>query len=111
MSSEGNEAVVRSLYEAENKQNLAFLDELLAPDYVDHTLQWRGLEAIGEWRESMTMVYKGFPDWHETVEDIIAEGDKVWLRITCTGTHRRVSWTSSYWQEDNIDICLNLAYS
>jgi len=87
LSLEENKVIIRSLYEAENKQNLALLDELLAPDYVDHTLQWRGLEAVEKWRKSMTMVYKGFPDWHETVEDIIAEGDRVWVRITCTGTH------------------------
>jgi len=30
---------------------------------------------------------KGFPDCHETLEDIIAEGDKVWHRFTTTGTH------------------------
>ena len=33
------------------------------------------------------MGLKAFPDWHETIEDIIAEGDKVWIRITYTGTH------------------------
>jgi predicted ester cyclase len=31
--------------------------------------------------------FKGFPDWHEAIEDIIAEGDKVWVRLTYTGTH------------------------
>ena len=29
----------------------------------------------------------GVPDWHETIEDIIAEGDKVWVRLAYTGTH------------------------
>ena len=29
-----------------------------------------------------------FPDWLETVEDIIAEGDKVWVRLNYTGTHK-----------------------
>lgn len=29
----------------------------------------------------------GFPDLHVTIEDIIAEGDKVWIRLTQTGTH------------------------
>jgi predicted ester cyclase len=33
------------------------------------------------------MGLKAFPDWHETIEDIIAEGDKVWIRLTYTGTH------------------------
>ena len=29
-----------------------------------------------------------FPDWHETIEDIIAEGDKVWVFLTYSGTHK-----------------------
>jgi predicted ester cyclase len=33
------------------------------------------------------MAFKAFPDWHETIEDIIAEGDKVWIRVKTTGTH------------------------
>ena len=33
------------------------------------------------------MFIKGFPDFHETIEDIIAEGDKVWVRFKFTGTH------------------------
>ena len=35
----------------------------------------------------MKMFYKGFPDLHTTIEDIIAEGDKVWIRVKATGTH------------------------
>ena len=34
------------------------------------------------------MLIKGFPDFHMTIEDIIAEGDKVWVRTTNTGTHK-----------------------
>jgi len=33
------------------------------------------------------MFFKAFPDFHETIEDIIAEGDKVWVLLTYTGTH------------------------
>ena len=33
------------------------------------------------------MFYRSFPDSHETIEDMIAEGDKVWVRIRGTGTH------------------------
>jgi len=33
-------------------------------------------------------MFNAFPDFHETVEDIIAEGDKVWTRSTVTGTHK-----------------------
>ena len=84
MSLEENKAIVRNLYEAINKQNLALLCELYAPDYVNHTLQLRGLESL---KQFMTIIFNAFPDWHETIEDITAEGDKVWIRYKATGTH------------------------
>jgi len=73
------------LFEAYNEQNLDELDKLLTPDYVDHLLQLRSLESF---KQFYTQFYKGFPDTHSTIEDIIAEGDKVWTRSTVTGTHR-----------------------
>jgi len=84
LSLEKNKAIVRRFIEEWNKRNLAALDEFTAADYFDPSLQVRGLEA---YKQLLTMVLKGFPDWHETIEDIIAEGDKVWVRYTATGTH------------------------
>jgi len=83
MSLEENKAIVRRHIEEYNKHNFDSLEEFIAPDYFDHTNQ------VG--REGVIQLFKegriGFPDWHETIEDIIAEGDKVWLRLTYTGTH------------------------
>jgi len=45
MSLEENKAIVRRLIEAENMKDLALLDESIAPDYVDHILQLRGMEG------------------------------------------------------------------
>jgi len=84
MSLEENKAIIRRFFEAVNKRDAALLDELMAPDYVDHALQLRGLEAN---KQAFLQTYKGFTDWHETVEDIIAEGDKVWVRFKGMGTH------------------------
>ena len=83
MSLEENKAIVRRFIEAYNKRNLDSLDEFMAPDYFDHTHQV-GPEGV---KQLMNMGFKAFPDWHETIEDIIAEGDKVWVRVTYTGTH------------------------
>jgi len=85
MSLEKNKAIVRKMFEAFNKQDLASLGELIAPDYVDHPRQFRSLES---YKQHLTMFYKSFPDSHETIEDIVAEGDKVWIRLKGTGTHR-----------------------
>ncbi|MCP8308386.1 MAG: ester cyclase [archaeon] len=84
MSLEENKAIVRRLFEVFNKHNLALLDELIALDYVDHPRQLRGLES---YKQHLTMFYKSFPDTLETVEDIIAEGDKVWIHLKGTATH------------------------
>lgn len=83
MSLEENKAIVRRFIEAYNKRNLDLFDDLLAPDYFDHTSKV-GVEGL---KQLMNMAFKAFPDFHETIEDIIAEGDKVWARITFTGTH------------------------
>jgi len=74
VSLEENKAVVRRLYEAANKRNLAVSDEIIAPDYVDYINQIRGLESL---KKSMTMFWNGFPDIHWSIEYIIAEKDKV----------------------------------
>ena len=84
MSLEKNKAIVCSLVEAFNKHNLASLLDFVAPDFIDHTRQLRGLDTI---KQYLTMVYKNFPDYHATIEDIIAEGDKVWILEKCTMTH------------------------
>ena len=84
MSLEENKAVIHGLYEAYNKHNVALLDKFIALDYVHHAQKLRGLESVKEYE---AMIYKGFPDLHDTIEDIIAEGDKVWVRVKVTGTH------------------------
>ena len=85
MSLEENKVVVRKVTEAENKKDLTVLDELIAPDYVDYTLQLQGPQG---YKEFLTVLFKAFPDWHETIEDLIAEGDKVCVRLTInTGIH------------------------
>ena len=84
MSLENNKAIIRSVYEAANKHNLALMLEFTAPDYVDHTAQLRGLESF---KQTETMFLKGFPDVHVTIEDITAEGDRVWVHLKYEGTH------------------------
>jgi predicted ester cyclase len=79
-----NKAIIRSLYEADNKKDLSILDELLSPDFFEITLQMRGPEAYKQFEMSF---FKGFPNWYETINDIIAEGDKVWVYFKATGTH------------------------
>jgi len=83
MSLEKNKALFRKANEAINKRDLTVLDAFMASDYVDHTNQLRGREDV---KQFYTGAFKDFPDFHRTIEDIIAEGDKVWVRFKITGT-------------------------
>jgi len=87
MSLEENKAIIRKMVEASNKNDLAvinaMLDEFMAVDFVDHTSQLQGREKS---KQEYAMVLKDYPDLHRTIEDIIAEGDKVWFLEKVTGT-------------------------
>jgi len=75
MSLEENKAIVRRFVESYNKQNLDLSDDLVSPDCVDPDYpQMQSREAL---KQIMNMFFKAFPDFHENIEDIIAEGDKV----------------------------------
>ena len=87
MSLEEKKALVRRMVEASNNKDPAvidaLLDELMAPEFVDHHGQIRGRENV---KKAYTMMLKAYPDIHRTIEDIIAEGDKVWWLEKVTGT-------------------------
>ena len=91
MSTEENKAVVRRFYEVHNKGKealMAALEELYAPDYVLHgTGLFSDMDLAGL-KQQCTAWWTVFPDWHYTLEDLIAEGDKVVSRLTIRGTHR-----------------------
>jgi predicted ester cyclase len=84
VSADENKAIVRRFMEAYNNRQLDIFDELVAEDYIDHVFEQRGREYL---RQLFTMAFEAFPDWYEAIEDIIAEGDRVWVRVKATGTH------------------------
>ena len=65
----------RFVEEVFNKKNVDVLDELMDFTVVEH-------------KEEITAFLGAFPDLHVTVEDLIAEGDKIVGRVTLTGTHQ-----------------------
>ena len=87
--SEENKAVLRRWYEeCFNKKNLAIIDELIAPNCVEHNAfpgQAPGIEGV---KQTIGMFLAAFPDMRVTVDDMIAEGDKVAVRYSGRGTHR-----------------------
>ena len=85
---EANKALtLRYWEEVANKGNLDLIEEICAPDYVCHEVDQDicGPEGV---RQFIFMLRAAFPDLHVTVEDVIAEGDKIVQRWTGRGTHQ-----------------------
>jgi len=90
MSVEENKAILRRMYEEiHNKGNLAAADEFVASEFVDHNPPGPGVPPGPEGvKQGLGMFRAAFSDFHATIEDMIAEGDKVVARLTITGTHK-----------------------
>lgn len=89
MSAEKNKAVILRLAEAVNKGNLELVDEIFASDYVRHDPSGL-LGDVGreEYKQVFANLRRAFPDAHWTMEDLLADGDKVIARWTFAGTHK-----------------------
>jgi steroid delta-isomerase-like uncharacterized protein len=87
MSTEENKALVHRGWEAFNKRNWAGFEEDCAPDYVLHGAGGFPDMDLAGFKQLTTAFFTAFPDMHATVEDVIAEGDKVVARVTFRGTH------------------------
>jgi steroid delta-isomerase-like uncharacterized protein len=88
MSTEANKTLVRRFWEGVfNQKNLAVIDEVCTADCVLHdpTGPIQGREAL---KQFIGMYLGAFPDFHISIEDVVAEGDKVAVRHTTTATHQ-----------------------
>jgi steroid delta-isomerase-like uncharacterized protein len=87
--SDQNKAVARAIFDAFNSGDLDSLDDVVAPHSVDHDpynpFREEGREGL---KKVIGMYRQAFPDLQITVDDQIAEGDKVVTRWTATGTHQ-----------------------
>ena len=92
MSIVENKALARRSFEAFNQRDLSAADEIYAPSYMLHSPIAPPDLPIGS--EGVRQQHAGylaaFPDEQITVEDLIAEGDRVAVRVTVRGTHRGI---------------------
>jgi serine phosphatase RsbU (regulator of sigma subunit)/predicted ester cyclase len=110
VSAEENEALVRRYFEeAWVKRNLAAVDELMVPNYVEHQIPDGRLPSRHSLKQLLGMYYKAFPDMKSVLHDILAQGDRVmyrwsvsathlgdWLGIPPTGNHMRATGITIY---------------
>ena len=107
MSTEISKALVRREYEdGVNQKDFGIRDSVLASNYIAHFPGLPPLQGIEAFRQFTSGFFAAFPDLQTTIEDLIAEGDKVAIRQTWHGTHKgnflgipptgkRVSFTST----------------
>jgi predicted ester cyclase len=85
---EANIAVVRTLVErVVNGRDDAGLDEVLSDDFVAHDVGPGMPPGKDGMRALLRAWRRAFPDWHDTLEDVVAQHDLVVMRITASGTH------------------------
>ncbi len=85
--SEQNKALVRRLLEEDISQGLPIADEIIHPNFYDHTNP-PGMERGIEGHTAVVALFRSvFPDREWRIDDLIAEGDKVVARTTLRGTH------------------------
>jgi steroid delta-isomerase-like uncharacterized protein len=89
VSTEANKAIVWQFVErVQNGGDLAALDVLAAPGYVNHSAP-PGVPSDREGLKQLTALFRtAFPDGRMTIEEMVAEGDRVATRKTFRGTHQ-----------------------
>jgi len=89
MSVESNKALIASFYDAVNEGNLDVFDDVIAEDFIEHEefpgLPTRGPEAP---KAALGLFLASFPNLNMTADDTLADGDKVVVRGTMSGTHQ-----------------------
>ena len=88
MSAEQNKSIVRRwIEEGWNKHNLAVIDEVYAPNFVQHEPEPQTVKSSEALKQYVGTYLTAFPDLQLSIEDLIGEGDKVVWRFVSNGTH------------------------
>jgi steroid delta-isomerase-like uncharacterized protein len=89
MAAQQNKALVRRFVdEVQSGGNIDAIDELCSPEFVNHSAPPEVPSNREGVKQVMAMFRQAFPDSYFTVEDMVAEGDKVATRKTFHGTHQ-----------------------
>jgi steroid delta-isomerase-like uncharacterized protein len=88
--SEENKAIAKRVYEIISTGDFDRAEEIVDPDAPDNELLPCDPPAklIDTFKETFSEAREAFPDMRVTVEDLLAEGDRVAARVTMRGTHR-----------------------
>jgi steroid delta-isomerase-like uncharacterized protein len=90
MTTEANKQIVREFVDAVNRQDWQRFDELVSPDFVRHSSTF-GQSRVSKrdaLREYLIAEFKTFPDARESINFLVAEGDKVTVHSHCQATQQ-----------------------
>ncbi len=88
---EENKAVVRRAYlEAMNSRNLDIFDEVFSPEYIAHFPGQPSVQGVEPLKTVLQAFFEAFPDIVFSVDDQLAEGNKVATRWSAEGTQEGV---------------------
>jgi len=86
--SEENKAIVRRIFrDFLNAGNLEAANDLFAPDFVNHSPGRRTTPDREGLKQFIAYLHAAFPDVSWTIDDLVADGDRVAIRMTLRGTH------------------------
>ena len=88
MSEPSNKQTYLQIIEAISRNEPEKLDRYLSADLVDHNPIPGQAEGVAGFKQWMNMARSAFPDLHATVQDVLADGEKVVGRLTWHGTHQ-----------------------
>lgn len=90
MGTSENKQVIRNAFdELVNQKKLDALERYCAPDMHDHNPPAGAPEGgVDEIRRAFEQLFRALPDLRANVEEMVAEGELVFVRSTYQGTHR-----------------------
>jgi predicted ester cyclase len=113
MTTENQKMIERIPLEVINNNKFELIDEIYAPNYVEHTPQ-PGVPPTREgFKQTAMALKKAFPDLHYTIEDVVDGGDKIVHRLTASGTMKgdfagmRATGKNATWTEIHIGRVVN----
>jgi steroid delta-isomerase-like uncharacterized protein len=89
MSVEENKATARRIIEEVwNKGNFSIISELVSPDYCSHNAAGEDMKGPDGFKQMITLWRTAFPDLRMSIDDVVAEGNKLAVRISWRGTFK-----------------------
>ena len=86
MTTDTTRMIDRIPLEVLNKGDFGLIDQIVATDFVEHSPQPGFAPTRDGLKQNLKALKTAFPDLHYTIDDEVAEGDRVWQRITGHGT-------------------------